>query len=220
MTTINSTDSPSRFWTVNRVRLAGFAGIVGGVLYALSYLENNLTLFTREENALGFAFIVAVALTSYVLLGVALHGFHAVHGERYGRIGRYLVGLVTVTLGAMVLGSSLNALFPSIADPNQAGATLGGTIWGLAMFVTLILLTGYGIVLWRADVVRLGAALLMTNLVLFIGGLVIVDALGGGLATSLGWLAFGGPLGLAWIVLGRSLLDRRVDTPTTTTPTL
>jgi hypothetical protein len=217
MTAIDAADSHSEHWTPGQVRLAGIAGISGGILYALSYLENNLASFTREENALGFAFIVLVAVTSYVFLAFALNGFHAVHREQYGRIGRYLVGLVTVALGVMVVGSLLNALFPNLTDPTQDGASLGGTIWGLAMFATLLLLTGYGVVLWRADVVRLGAALLMLNPVLFIGGLVAVDAVGGGLATSLGWLAFGGPLGLAWVVLGRSLLGERAGTPPTTT---
>ncbi|MFD1512518.1 hypothetical protein [Halomarina rubra] len=218
MRTIGSTNSPARFWTPSRVRIAGVAGIAGGVLYALSYLENTLSLFTREENALGFAFIVAVALTSYALLGVALNGFHSTHREEYGRLGGALVALITLSLAMMVLGNATNALFPRLADPNQAGATLGGTIWGLAMFATLILMTGYGVVLWRANVVRLGAGLLMINLVLFIAGLVVFDALGGSVATSIGWLSFGGPLGLAWIVLGRSLLEIHADVPTTTTP--
>jgi hypothetical protein len=217
MTTIDAVESESTgFWTDGRVRLAGVAGIVGGVLYALSYLENNTPLFTREENLLGYAFIALVALTSYVLLGFALNGFHAVYGERYGRIGRYLVGLAILTLGLMVVGGAVNAVFPSIADPAQEGATLGGTTWGLAMFATLILMTGYGVVLWRADAIRLGAALLMVNLVLVIGALVVFDLLGGPVVTTLGWLAFGGPLGLAWVVLGRSLLGPDDDAPTIT----
>ncbi|MFC6939338.1 hypothetical protein ACFQE8_05090 [Salinirubellus sp. GCM10025818] len=40
-----------------------------------------------------------------------------------------------------------------------------------------------------------------------VGGVIVLNALASVVGYNAAWLAFGGPLDLAWIVLGRSLLD-------------
>lgn len=105
-----------------------------------------------------------------------------------------------------MVGTALNLLVPVLPDPNQpASAILGGTIWGLAMFTTLILGIGYGVVLWRTCVSRLGSGLLIAALPLFFIGLVALAALAGVTGVNLGWLALKGPFGVAWVVLGYHL---------------
>lgn len=198
-----STTPVASGWTTERVRIAGLAAIAGGALYALSYLESNHPTTSRGGSL--YALIALVAVTSYALLTVGLWGTHVRYGDQYGRVGTALVYLMNLTFVTMIIGSVLNVLAPDLVDPNQEGATLGGTIWGLAMFGTLILATGYGIVLWRAAVSRLGAGLLISNLPLFVGGLVALSSLADVLGFNPAWLAFGVPLGVAWIVLGKQL---------------
>ncbi|MFC6990941.1 hypothetical protein ACFQH3_03585 [Haladaptatus sp. GCM10025707] len=203
MVQTESVTLPSSAWTTDRVRIAALAAIVGGVLYALTYLENTIPAISPGGSL--YWLLGLVAITAYGLIAVGLWAVHSRFSQQYGRVGTALVYLITLTLATMIVGSAMNVLAPTLVDPTQEGATLGGTIWGLAMFATLILATGYGIVLWRAGVSRLGAGLLVVNLPLFIGGLVALSALGTVIGIDLAWLAFGAPFGAAWVALGAQL---------------
>lgn len=194
------------------IRQAGLAAIAGGVLYALPWGLEDTTPALSDGGSL-YWLLGVVGIVAAALIAVGLWGVHARYGAQYGRIGRALASLMGLTIGGMMVGHALNLVAPTLADPSQpANATLGGTIWGLAMFATLILGIGYGIVLWRADVSRLGAGLLIAALPLFFVGLVALAALAGVIGVNLGWLALGGPFGAAWVVLGYRLWTDKMET--------
>lgn len=200
------------------IRRAGLVAIAGGVLYTLPWGLEDTSPALSDGGSL-YWLVGVIGLMAAALLAIGLWGVHAHYGARYGRVGRALASLMGLTIGGMMVGNTLNLVTPTLADPNQpASATLGGTIWGLAMFATLILGIGYGVVLWRAGVSRLGAGLLIAALPLFFGGLIALSMLAEVIGVNLGWLAFGGPFGAAWVVLGYRLWTDGLETVPTTKP--
>lgn len=197
--------------TSERLRQAGLAAIVGGVLYTLPWGLEDTSPALSDGGSL-YWLIGVTGILAAGFIGVGLWGVHTRYGTQYGRVGRVLVYLLGFTITAMIGGNVLNLVAPTLADPNQAAdATLGGTIWGLAMFGTLVLSIGYGVVLRRAGVSRVGAGLLIAALPLFFIGLVVLSILAGVIGINLGWLALGGPFGAAWVMLGYRLWSDKTE---------
>lgn len=167
----------------NLVRWGGVAGMLAGLLFAVSGLLLLASQGTLLPEALfAFAFVPMLA---------GLAGFHALQGDSYGVIGRagfytIIVATVVRVLGAAVLLSGSSALGWLAA--NQ----------GIYEVVSLIIMTGF--VLYGAATLRAGVSPRWCGIGLIIGLPVTIP-----LGHVWGAMLFG----LLWLALGQVLWSRR-----------
>jgi hypothetical protein len=197
--TIGSVARESSWWTPERFRAAGVAGLVSGVGLTVVAMVHN---WVRVEDVTsvagtlsGFAHSIA-----YLMMLFALLGLNARYAASYGRLGRVLAYAIAAGFAALV------PVFPLMSLAFGDGWVVGEAVAGAAFIVIHLLATVYGIVLWRRTMVnRVAAALLIA----VIPGIVLVislEALGVGGRLSI--MIIEGPLYLGVAVLSFSLLRR------------
>lgn len=205
----NSGNAAVSQWTPERMRLAGLAGVVGGMLWALWPVGTEV--FFAESVRTDIQAVAALAYALFpllpaVLIILGLAGLHQFHGSTYGRVG--LLG-VTVSAGAVAIMASGLAL-EGIDIFILGGTSLSGIAHGGFFLGFLVLLLGsiaLGIAVRRAD--RLLRARWL--------GLLLAVAIPAGIAMVIlkesiaptpvdsdlwFWIAFTTAYGLAWVVLG------------------
>lgn len=149
----NSGNAAVSQWTPERMRLAGLAGIVGGVLWALWPVGTEF--FFTDSVRTDIQAVAAVAYALFPLLPAMLimfelAGLHQFHGRTYGRVG--LLG-VTVSGGVLALMASGLAI-ERIDIFVSGGTSLSGIAHGRFFLGFLVLLLGsivLGVAVWRAD---------------------------------------------------------------------
>lgn len=212
------TVAESRVWTSERVKLAGLAGVIGGLAAVLLSLFAIVVGFP-EPGAVGFVPFMLGLSVVYSLLFIALIGAHAHYRARYGRFGRAAVYLLGISLAGVAVDLALSALaigFVPGFDPEGPIGTVLVTIATIAFLGTYLLASIVGVVFWRAGVDRLAAGVLVLSAPLLVGGaaLLALNILGEGALV----LEMAPYLGLA--VLGYHLwsnstgLSRDTDRPT------
>jgi hypothetical protein len=203
---ITTTRTPVPSETSRRARMA----TAGGVLWTLSSAVWAVSdIEYQEAGSLGF---VAVAVAWWIcmvlapaLLVVGHSALRAALGPAIGRVGRTGIVLAAAGLGAMGLGIGIE-----IASMTFGGGEvpLGHAIMLTGFLVSIVggLITGITVLRSRRDVLsRVAGWLLVLALPLGIG----IGILGNALAPATDavfWAALTVPTGLAWILLGRSLV--------------
>lgn len=114
-------------------RAAGFAAIIGGLVFAVTM---SLSLVTRVTAAGESSWFAPTAASGFVLIGLGLLGLHLRHRALYGLPGR--VGRTLVPLGLVGMLASAAAWF--------------GLGYFLSMAIALAGVVGIGIEVWRAQV--------------------------------------------------------------------
>jgi hypothetical protein len=193
------------------IRWSGWAGIIGGLLWALFPLATVLVSMDGTQPGslahIGAAFVYwLMGVLPLLLLLVGLVGLRALHSGAYGRLGNggFLGSFLALAL--MFLGNAVEV----------ASLTFSGTESGVGHTMFLI-----GFLLLLVGSVLLGIALIRTlrNPSSRIGGLLLVAALPVGILlavvlgaiaprTDLGfWAAITVPYGVAWLLLGHALMS-------------
>ena len=196
MTSTLTRDVSSSWWTPRRTRLAGIAGIVGGVV---------LTIVAIVHNALGLepgtpagTISGLFHLVTYALMLAALLAVNARYGTDYGRLGRVVAYVIGVSVAALI---PVGLLFEFVFGEDWA---LGGIVAGIAFLAMHLGGSVYGIVLWRrTKVTRLAAGLFVA----VVPAIIIVAVLGGFGIVNLTPAAFEAPLYLGFAALGYDLWD-------------
>ena len=186
------------------IRWGSLAGIVGGVLWAVTPLREPLLGGELPGHPVFRPYNFALVVIA-VLLALGLLALHTRYKGSYGRLG--MAGFVITSLGyALLFFGSIPAVFLSpegFTDLIMGGQDLG-FLGALVAGVGAILL---GIALWRVRAAsRLGALLLIIALPAGIVGVVLLSTVG--LVSSAG-LPLTFLYGAAWVVLGIQLLSQR-----------
>jgi hypothetical protein len=195
------------------VRWGGWAGIIGGLLWALFPLATVLVDMSNTQPgslnhlaAAGVYWLMAVLPLLLLLIGLA--GLRALSSGAYGRLANvgFLVSFLALAL--MFIGNAVE-----IASLTFSGSesSLGHSIFLIGFLVLLVgsILLGIAIVRTRRDPSsRVGGPLLVGALPL---GIVLAVALGAiAPRTDLGfWAAITVPYGVAWLLLGYALMSAR-----------
>lgn len=176
--------------TLNLIRLGGLAAMVGGALFVAAPLVGRYAPQAMEGLRLEALLIVAL-----LLVPVGMVGFRALHGPRYGRIGRAGFWMSILAPLAVALGSASYLWW---------GSVFGSSFLWLAMPVgPLGLLVGfllYGVATLQARVLPRWCG------VAFIVALPI--ALASSIPLAFGWVFI--VFGLVWLTLGYALWSQRV----------
>ena len=186
----------------NPTRWSAWAGLVGGLLWALFPLGElpaaHLVLTPKGLLAYyGFGYLCAT-----LLLLVGLKGLHAVHSRSYGWLGS--VGLFA-SFAALVLafaGSALEMI-------NMASTGTASTVAYLTLIVAFLILV------WGSALLGLAIMGTLSDLPLYIGGLLLAIAVPLGLLFAFVagaawsfefWVGLTVPYGVAWMIMGYALL--------------
>ena len=186
----------------NPTRWSAWAGLVGGLLWALFPLGELPVahLVLTPKGFLAYFGIGYLCATLLLLLG--MKGLHTIHRRSYGWLGS--VGLF-VSLAALVLAFAGGAL----EMINMASTGTASTVAYLTLIVAFLILA------WGSAL--LGLAIMGTprDLPLYLGGLLLAIAVPLGLLFAFVagaawsfefWIGLTVPYGVAWIVLGYALL--------------
>ena len=198
-------ESSSSWSTPERTRLAGIAGMVGGiVLTAVAIIAN---AFTFEFGTPAHAAIGLFHTSMYTLMLVTLLAAGARYDTEYGRLGRTAV---------YVLGISFLVLIPLIplvefvfGEDWMPGAIMAG----IAFLAMHLFASIFGIVLWRRTAVSRLAAGLFIAVVPAVVAVIALETLG---LASLTPAAFEAPLYLGFAALGYDLWNGGRNPATTT----
>jgi hypothetical protein len=195
--------SPSLRWTPPRSRLAGMAGIAGGVVW-ITMVATIVT--TMGFDALNFepgtagpvadaTITISHSLMNALML-VAVLAANARYGADYGRLGRAVAYVLAIDLAVLV------PVLPLIIFVFGEDWVPGGIIAGIA-FITMHLCGSiFGIFLWRRTIVRRLTAGLFIAIVPAIIAVFVFQALGIGLPAA----TFESFLNLGVAALGYDLL--------------
>lgn len=187
---------------------AGFATVVGGgVLLAAFTIDAATGVFgigSLSSRSDFFAAYTVLGLGA-ILLAVGLAGTAVTYRRRFGTVT--LAGLVSGATGALVvaLGATLNVTAASPAEATTGGAVVFG---GIALSALAALMTGGA--LWRIDVTRPAAGLLVAAFVGFVFALGVGEAITAVTGFQLAWSVCGILLGLGWVLFG-NYVRARVD---------
>jgi Ca2+/Na+ antiporter len=185
------------------IRWGGLAAMVGGVLWALSPIGEDLFGGGGHPQSPAFRpFNLLVEIMS-ILLIVGLLAVHFRYNRTYGRLGR--AGFVVI-LGSYALG--FIGGIPALLFPFPSGTLRDVVMIGQGLGFLSALISGVGavllgIALWRTRAVaRLGALLLIIALPV---GFPVVVALNFTRFMESAGLAFVVPYGVAWVIVGYQL---------------
>jgi uncharacterized membrane protein len=198
------------------IRWSGWAGIIGGLLWALFPLATVLVSMDGTQpgtmSHIGAAAVYWVmAVLPLLLLLVGLVGLRALQSGAYGRLGNvgFLVSFLALAL--MFLG---NAVEVAALTFSGAESEVGHTLFLIGFLLLLVGSVLLGIALIRAlrdASSRIGGLLLIGALPLGILLGVVLGAIAP--RTDLGfWAAITVPYGVAWLLLGRTLMSA-IGTP-------
>jgi hypothetical protein len=195
------------------VRWGGWAGIIGGLLWALFPLATVLVDMSNTQpgslNHLAAAGVYwLMAVLPLLLLLVGLAGLRALPSGAYGRLANvgFLVSFLALAL--MFIGNAVE-----IASLTFRGteSSLGHTMFLIGFLVLLVgsVLLGIALVRTQRDPSsRLGGIVLLLALPLGILLAIVLGAIAP--RTDLGfWAAITVPYGVAWMLLGYALLSGR-----------
>ncbi|MFC4550690.1 MULTISPECIES: hypothetical protein [Halorussus] len=150
--TRESVAAPS-FWTTRRVRLAGTAGLVGGVgwalLAAVSYAAG-ANVFTPTTRS--YAVLDALTPLALLLATVAVAAYRARTEPRWNRLAAVGFVALLVGLAGATVGTAASAL-GAVAGPE--GWTLSLVGWEVSAFAYLLALLGaaaFGVGLLQGEV--------------------------------------------------------------------
>ena len=199
---------------------AATAGMVGGALWALLPVAWSVaTIDDVEPGSLGY---VAVAASYWIflvlppaLIVVGLRALRRALGADPGRVGQTGMALTAIGLGAMALGNGIE-----VASITTGGGkvALGHVIFLAGFLVAVIgsLLLGVVVFRRRRDALSRAAGLLLALAfplaigIGFLGSAVNPDN------EAWFWAAISVPMGIAWVLLGRSLAGERRGSELTT----
>ena len=180
----------STWWTPRRMKLAGFAGIIGGaILASLSISRTGLGI---DPGA-----ISQISPIGYALLIVALLAGHARYSSSYENGGRGIVVVLALSLASYagsitILGITQGLLGIPLSPVNTL---ISIAFFGMRLFGTL-----YGIILWRqtnASRITAGLFAVVLPAVFVLGPLTLIG---------FPPLGIEAPLYLAFVALGFELL--------------
>lgn len=192
------------------VQRAATAATAGGLLWALLPADFGLVdLADTPRGTLSFLAVAAsfwiVGVLPLALLLVGLAGFRTVLGTDAGRLGTAGIAGSALGLLAMLLGNGTE-----IATLTFAGSEsdLGHSVFLVGFLVLIVgsLLLGLTVFRRRTDrLTRTGGLLLALALPLGIGLAVLGGVVSPGTDTGF-WASITGPTGIAWMLLGRSMV--------------
>jgi hypothetical protein len=191
------------------IRWGGLAGMLGGLLWAVTPLRDVVFGGGGTSDHPVFRPYNAVLVVVAVLLIMGLVSLHARYKETYRRLGR--AGVVLAFGGyALVLAGSIPAV---LLDPDDSfGLIRAGQ--DLGFFGALLAAVGavfLGIALWRTQAApRLAALLLIVTLPVGFAGIFAISSIG---LVSIAGLAMTGPYGAAWMILGNHLRSSAGESP-------
>lgn len=188
-------------WGGDRIKLAGYAGLVSGALLTLASFGTD-TMF-GPEGSLGFVAYNLATVILFALPAAAILGANAMYGDRYGWLGRVPVyALAAAFLGMAISGISF-ALAPAAHPlmPLADVSFLGGFV--LASIVGVLFL-------WKTPVSRVAAGLLAITVPAFVVGIQLLSA--GIVPFGPAFVLFELPMFLGVAVLGLHLLRHAPET--------
>ncbi len=190
------------------IRRGGLAGMVGGVLWALTPLREPLLGGRFPEHPV-FRPYNLVLLVIAVLLAAGLWALHAHYKGSYGRLGTAGVIVVFVGYVMLFLGSVPAVVF---SPAGSGGLILAGQDLGfLGALVAGVGAVLLGIALLRSrSAPRAGALLLVVALPVGLPGVIVVSAVG---FVNIAGLPLTVLYAGAWIVLGGQLWSQGAQRP-------
>jgi hypothetical protein len=193
----------------NLVRRGAWAGMLGGLLWALFPLGELPEVDSVLTPRVSVAYYGLGYLLPQLLMLVGLAGLHALRNRSYGSLGN--VGIF-VSFAALVL-----VFIGSAWDMTKLAFTGVGSTVG---YLTLII--GFLILAWGSGLLGLAIIGMLHDLPSYLGGLLlsIVVPLGllfvftaGGAWDFTFWVGLTVPYGVAWALLGYALLSNRDTHP-------
>ena len=189
----------------NLVRWGAWAGMLGGLLWALFPLGElpSAQVVLTPKGSLAYYGLGYLCATLLLLLG--LKGLHAIYRRSYGWLGSVglfasFAGLVLVLTGGAF--EMMNMAFTSTAS--------------IMAYLTLIV--GFFILVWGSALLGLAITGTLRDPLLYLGGLLLTIAVPLGflfvLVTGAAWnfefwVGLTAPYGVAWMVLGYALLKAK-----------
>ncbi|MBA2691387.1 MAG: hypothetical protein H0U65_02685 [Rubrobacter sp.] len=195
MTNTLTREASPVWWTTERMRLAGVAGIVGGVVLAAVAIVHNALDFQPGTTAGTVSGMFHVA--AYAMMLAALLAADARYRADYGRLGRITAYAIGVSMAALI---PVGLLSEFVFGWEWA---IGGTVAGIAFLIMHLGATVFGIVLWR----RTAAGRLAAGLFIAVVPAIMVVAALAALGVFLTVAAFEAPLYLGFAALGYDVLS-------------
>jgi hypothetical protein len=186
----------------NPTRRSAWAGLVGGLLWALFPLGESPAMHSVLTPNGSLAYYGLGYLCATLLLLMGLKGLHAIHRRRYGWLGS--VGLF-VSFAALVVAFAGGAF--GMIDMASTGTA------STVAYLTLIV--GFFILAWGSALLGLAITGTQRDPPLYLGGLLLTIAVPLGLLfvfmTGAAWdfqfwVGLTVPYGVSWMVLGYALL--------------
>jgi hypothetical protein len=193
----------------NPTRRSAWAGLVGGLLWALFPLGESPAVHSVLTPKGSLAYYGLGYLCAALLLLIGLKGLHAIHRRRYGWLGS--VGLF-VSFAALILAFAGGAF----EMMNMASAGTASTM----AYLTLVV--GFTVLAWGSALLGLAITGTLRDPPLYLGGLLLTIAVPLGLlfvfVTGAAWdfefwAGLTVPYGVAWMVLGCALLRAKGRAP-------
>lgn len=185
---------------------AGLLTLGGAALLVAAFLLDALTgafpLSVHADGTAPTAYVLLALGTSVLAPGLA--GTAMTYRRRFGPLTH--LGLVTGAVGflLMTVGAALN--FTPSASAVEATTGSAVVFGGIALSALAALVTGFA--LWRIDVTRRSAAVLLTAFAGFVAVLVVGESVATLAGFDLGWSVFGVLLAAGWASLGNYVRTR------------
>jgi hypothetical protein len=189
----------------NLVRRGARAGMLGGLLWALFPLGELREVESVLTPRGSLAYYCLVYLLPQVLMLVGLARLHALRSSSYGWLGEVGIFVSFVALALVLAGSAW--------DMTRIASTGGGSTVG---YLTLIL--GFLLLTWGSGLLGLAMIVMPHDLLSYLGGLLLSIAVplgllyvfaAGGAWDFRFWAGLTVPYGVAWALLGYTLLSER-----------
>lgn len=191
----------ARWWTPDRLRLAGVAAIIGGLVFPiLNGIEDVFyPQITEATGTLGFAVYFAIVTTAALCLLVGVIGLYAYARRSYGYLG--IGGTIIASIGFACIAIAGVVIIVTNAPGQGSPGQLFGAIGYLSTFLSAAIV---GIALWRAHVgLRIAAGLLVLSFLVFVAELMVWEP-----------ILFYYPFGVGWVLIGYTLWSHSQSTET------
>lgn len=191
---------------------AGFTTVVGGALlltvFAVNAIADVVGVGVISGRGDYFAAYTILSLGA-LLLAAGLSGTAMVYRRRFGTMT--LAGLVSGAAGALVMciGAMLNFTAATPSEATTGGAVIFG---GIALSAFAAFLTGS--TLWRIDVTRSSAGVLVAAFFGFLLALLVGELITSVAGIQLAWSVCGILLSFGWLLFG-NFVHSSIDTDKT-----